>query len=115
MQTKIDAVLKPHKDKISIRKESISQDVIDVLVYTFFDLNYSVNIPVCGVEIKLDNPAHNILFGGDGFILHKGSDSLHYFHHLDDKDWAILFPNDCKGNILNGKKVLDKLVEEYND
>lgn len=111
----INATLAPHKDKSSIRKELISQDVIDMLVYTFFDPLYSSNIPVCGVEIKLDNQIRNLLFGGDGFILHKGSDSLHYFQHLEDKDWAILFPNDCKGDAFNGKKILDKLEEENND
>ena len=46
------------------------------------------------VEVKLDNPIHNMLEGGDGLETHGGNGSKCYAKHWDDLEWAIVHCED---------------------
>ena len=42
-----------------------------------------------GLEVRLDDPAHHILHGGDGLVAHSDTTADEAYEHLDDPDWAV--------------------------
>ena len=56
------------------------------------------------------------MVGNQGFCRHGGSDSLCYFKHVNNCEWAIVFEEDNLGDYSRGKDIFDemslKLCEE---
>ena len=110
-----DAVLAPSGANQSRRQDKLPQDVRDILAWAFsigLPASDILPMPVSAFEIKLDTPMRHVMYGGDGFKRHGGSDSLCYMHHSDDDDWALVFANDCDGNAERGAAIMRSAGEQ---
>ena len=72
------------------------------------------------IEVRLDNPVHNILFNDDEGKLHRhaGGGSRHYAKHYGDDDWAVIHIEDPEWNELDhaalmerGAEIVDAMME----
>lgn len=93
---------------MSRRQELLSQDARDILAWAFREqlpASEVCPIPMTAAEVRIEGDAHNILYGGAGFLRHGGSDSLSYFKHIDDEGWALVFSHDCDGDPDRGAKL----------
>ena len=102
--------LSPNGETASIRIDKLPQGAIDLLAWAFENVTASnvLPLPMNAAEVRIEEAIKNILHGGtDAFCRHGGSDSLSYFHHVDDEEWAIIFSHDCPGNVKSGQKLLD--------
>jgi hypothetical protein len=41
-------------------------------------------------------------------VCHGGGDSLRYFVHADDPQWAVVFANDCDGDADRGAAFVER-------
>jgi len=107
------ACLAPSHEYHSIRQDRLSQDARDLLAWAFREklpANDISPLPMNAVELKIcDNDSDCLLYGGDGFCRHGGSDSLEYMHHIKDEGWAIVFSHDCNGNADRGAKIISEI------
>jgi len=104
--------LAPSHHAKSIRQDKLSQDARDLLAWAFacnLPASEVLPMPMSAAEVRLDDPVRNICEGGDGFRRHGGSDSLEYFPHRDDEDWAVVFKWDCDGDAERGQAIVQML------
>lgn len=104
----IAAVLAPTGDRSSIRAERLPPEALDLLAWAFRErLSVDpIGAPMNAAEVRLDDPVRHILHGGDGFRRHAGSDSLRYFRHADDPEWAVVFAHDRPGDPVRGAESI---------
>lgn len=104
--------LEPSGRNASLRADQLPQDALDIMAFAFTRTT-KFGMPICGIEVRLDNPTRNMLLNDDnGCHVHAGSDLLHYFKHADDVNWAVIFPNDCSGNVENGRRILRQYMHD---
>ena len=90
----------PSGEHLSRRQEMLSQDARDILAWAFREglpANSMLPIPMTAAEVKIGEGDVNRICGGGGFHKHGGSDSLRYFKHAEDEEWALVFSHDCDG------------------
>jgi hypothetical protein len=59
------------------------------LLAMLFTLPTGLGICHC-IEVRLDDPAHHMLYDGPGIVHHGGNDSRNYAKHYDDDEWAVV-------------------------
>ena len=115
-QSRLTACLSPSGEQRSIRADELTQNARDVLAWAFnqeLSASELAPIPMTAVEVKTgDDDVLNIMLGGDVFTRHGGSDSLKYFTHKDDPDWAVIFSNDCDGCKDRGAKIVEEFSKK---
>ena len=113
---RIDAVLGPSGEQSSLRQNKLPQQVRDLLAHCF-DAGISANdllpVPMNAAEVRIEGALNSILFGEGGFLRHGGSDLSHYFRHLYDEAWAVVYANDCDGDAERGRAVLTALATQH--
>ena len=109
----IQAYIGPNGENLSRRQARLSRDALDILAFVFdsgFLVSEILPLPITAVEVMIGpGDVDRILNGGEGFRKHGGSDSLHYFRHVEDEEWALVFAHDCSGNSERGGKLLEKI------
>jgi hypothetical protein len=93
----------------SRRQEQLSQEARDVLAHAFaigMPAHDILPIPMTAVEVLIGPGDLDRIMMGGGFNQHYGSDSLRYFTHADDEQWALVFAHDCDGDPERGRSIL---------
>lgn len=71
----------------------LSDHILDIIAWVF--RNHIVGWDLChAVEIRLDNPLHNLLQGEEGIHFHAGSASRNYIKNYHDAEWAVIHKQD---------------------
>lgn len=108
----IDIILAPHGENKSIRFNMLPNGTKNVLAYLFeSDYVSSNGFIVNGIELKINKSLHCLIFGGNGLVMHSGSDAIRYFTHRENPEWAIIFKNDCLGDTTAGKHLLTTMIK----
>ena len=106
-EIEVIAILGSNRQSKSIRQEKLPEEAVHLLAF-LFSLGCSN-----AAEIRLDNPIDNVIYGGKGkFHSHSGSDSLRYFSHRDDPEWAVVFEHDCFGDAEKGEAIFERIKRE---
>lgn len=63
-------------------------------------------VPMMAAEVLIGPGDLDRIMMGGGFHRHGGSDSMRYFTHADDPEWAIIFAHDCDGDPERGKALI---------
>ncbi len=98
------AVIAHDQTKKSVRQEMLPEDAVNLLKYAFEELQTLMGRP-CAIEVRLDDPVNHLLHGGDGLVVHSGSNSEKYFKHIDDPEWAVVYRDDCLGVSEEGQRI----------
>lgn len=103
----IIATLAPSHYPPNRRAEQLSQEALDLMAWAFRNVTLDpVGLPLCAVEVRLDDPLNHLLHGGEGLSLHGGDDAPRYFRDADDPGWALVFAHDCTGDPERGAEIL---------
>jgi len=70
--------------------DKLPPDALDLVALCFEHVIVWGIMPCNMIEVKLDDPIHHILEGGDGFRSHGGNGSGCYLHHAGDPEWAVV-------------------------
>ena len=98
----IDAMVAPGEALKSRRQDRLSKNALDVIAWAF---NQNFWLEACEVKIG-DDDLEVILGGGENFVKHYGSNSIKYFTHAEDPNWALVSKHDCCGNAERGEKII---------
>ena len=88
-------------DKLPEDAKNIIQAVFD------YSLPVSCGFPADAIEVKLDNPAFNLLKGEGTVHFHALGNTEHYLHHRGNDDWAIIFSDSKIGDAKTGKTIIN--------
>lgn len=105
----ICASIAPSNAHKSRRREQLSRDARDLLAYAFaagLPASEILPIPMTAAEVLIGPGDVGRIMMGGGFHRHGGSDSLRYFKHADDEQWALIFSHDCDGDPERGAQLL---------
>jgi len=109
----IEAYIGPNGEHLSRRQEKLSQDARDILAWAFkigFPASSVLPIPMTAAEVKIGKGDAQRICEGGGFRKHGGSDSLRYFTHAEDEEWALVFSHDCDGCPDRGETLVSKYI-----
>jgi len=107
----ISAQLVPSESRPSIRIDRLPIEALDICAWIFdqgIPANPIVPMPTNTIEVRLDDPVHNLLYGDGTVCMHAGSDGDSYMKHLDDEDWAVVYQHDCPGDAERGAEVIER-------
>lgn len=87
--------------------DKLPQDAKDIIQAIFDDLVLATSgLPPDCIEVKLDNPVHNLLYGDGTVHFHALGNTEHYLHYRGNDEWAIIYAGKNIGNVENGRKLL---------
>ncbi len=88
--------------------EKLPQDAKDVIQAIFdYHVPAACGISPDAIEVKLDNPVHNLLEGDGTVHYHALGNTEHYLHHRNNDEWAIVFDGSKIGDAENGKTIIN--------
>ncbi len=102
----------PSGEPLSRRQEKLSEDARDLLAWAFeagLPASSILPIPMTAAEVKIGEGDVSRICEGGGFHKHGGSDSLRYFTHAEDEEWALVFAHDCDGSAERGAALIETL------
>ncbi len=86
----------------------LPQEAKDVIQAIFDDaLPVSCGFPANVVEVKLDKPVHNLLYGEGTVHFHGLGMSECYLHYRGNKEWAIVSNERKHGDATRGRTILN--------
>ena len=91
------ARIAPDPDAPNVRRELVSQDIMDALTYC-------ATIGWDSFEVYWDATLDDIAYGNGRVHGHMGSSSSRYYTHYDDPDWAVIHSPD--GDAKRGAELL---------
>jgi hypothetical protein len=87
--------------------DRLPQDARDIIQAIFDDeMPVACGFPPDAIEVKLDNPRFNLLYGDGTVHFHALGNTEHYLHHRGDDDWAIVDRHSKIGNAEIGRIIL---------
>ena len=87
----------------------LPQDAKDIIQAIFDDaMPVSGGFPADAIEVRLDNPVYNLLYGEGTVHFHALGNTEHYLHYRNNKEWAIVDYSNQIGNAENGRAILAK-------
>ena len=91
--------------------DKLPQDAKDIIQAIFDDaMPVSWGFPPNAIEVKLDNPVFNLLYGDGTVHFHALGNTEHYLHHRRNDEWAIIDSHDRIGDASRGRKIIEKEV-----
>jgi hypothetical protein len=87
--------------------DKLPQDAKDIIQAIFDDaMPVSCGFPPDCIEVKLDGPVHNLLFGNGTVHFHALGNTEHYVHYRDNQEWAIIYEGKGIGNADKGRQLI---------
>ena len=88
--------------------DKLPQDAKDIIQAIFNDaMPVSYGFPPNTIEVKLDKPVFNLLYGDGTVHFHALGNTEHYLHHRGNDKWAIIDCHDKIGDANRGRKIME--------
>jgi len=88
--------------------DKLPQDAKDIIQVIFDDaMPVACGFPPNAIEVKLDKPIFNLLYGDGTVHFHALGNTEHYLHHRGNGEWAIIDRHDRIGDADRGRKILE--------
>jgi len=87
--------------------DKLPQDAKDIIQAIFDDaMPVSCGFPADAIEVKLDNPSFNLLYGDGTVHFHALGNTERYLHHRGNDEWAIVGLTIRIGNADRGRTII---------
>ena len=87
--------------------DKLPQNAKDIIQAIFDDaMPVACGFPPNAIEVKLDKPVFNLLYGDGTVHFHALGNTEHYLHHRGNDEWAIIDCHDRIGNADRGRNIL---------
>ena len=88
--------------------DKLPQEAKDILQAIFDDaMPVACGFPANAIEVKLDKPIFNLLYGDGTVHFHALGNTEHYLHHRGNDEWAIIDCHDKIGDAVMGRKIME--------
>lgn len=94
--------------------DKLSPEALDLIAVVMLQENF-VWPHSYMIEVRLDDPVHHLLHGGEGLGVHAGGGSRHYAKYLGHPDWAVVHLEDEDVRDWNWEQMAQRAKEKWLD